>query len=375
MVNIGDNIRTARKRKGFTQEELAIQIGVTSQAVSRWESGSGMPDISMIVPIAQVLSVSTDILFGLDSEENDTQLLEKITGKYQNIELRFSDPGIAALEKCKYLENELDKNLGNFVIAACLVERTAELSRYADFEKFECDWDARKNKAISVGMQVIRFCRQKEWVERTHFALAWIYIHEKDFVSAREHIEHLPSVKENRLQESILAQVASFEQGVEGMKQVLRGNLQNMARVLNKEILYAVEDMAWNDTPDNAIEFAEWGLQLMSQFCKKKELIPYCRGFYRDIYKYMLHADLRMENYKSAKKHWRELCEGMQTHYQYYQEVLSDENLMGQFVERQLHYMRAYTEEFIADKQNAIKNRLREWHGEDKFARFLQEIQ
>ncbi len=89
----------------------------------------------------------------------------------------------------------------------------------------------------------------------------------------------------------------------------------------------------------------------------------------------MLHADLRMENYESAKKHWRELCEGMQTHYRYYQEVLSDENLMGQFVERQLHYMRAYTEEFIADKQNAIKNRLREWHGEDKFARFLQEIQ
>ncbi len=71
MVNIGDNIRTARKRKGFTQEELAVQIGVTSQAVSRWESGSGMPDISMIVPIAQVLSVSTDILFGLDSEESD----------------------------------------------------------------------------------------------------------------------------------------------------------------------------------------------------------------------------------------------------------------------------------------------------------------
>lgn len=119
MVNIGDNIRTARKRKGFTQEELANQIGVTSQAVSRWESGS-------------------------DSEGNDKQFLQQITDMYRELELKYSDSKEAALEKCKYLEKELERNLGNFVIATCLVERTAELSRYADFEKFECDWDVRK---------------------------------------------------------------------------------------------------------------------------------------------------------------------------------------------------------------------------------------
>lgn len=223
-------------------------------------------------------------------------------------------------------------------------------------------------------MQVIRFCGQKEWVERTHFALAWIYIHERDFASAREHIEHLPSVKENRLQESILAQVASFEQGIDGMKLVLRNNLQNMTRVLNKEILYAVEDMSWNDTPENAIEFATWGLAVMAVFCERKELIPFCRGFFRDIYKFMLHADLRIDNYELAKKHWNELCEGMQMHYQYYQEVLNDEILIGQFPERQIQYMRVYTEEFIVTKQNDIKNRLEEWH-KDKYEQFLKAIQ
>lgn len=371
MIHIGDNVRIARKRKGLTQEELAGQIGVTSQAVSRWESGAGLPDISLIVPIAQVLSVSTDMLFGLDNGGEDNQLLIQITNKYQEIESRFTDPKEAALEKCKYLEAELDRNLGSFVIAACLVERTADLSRYADFENYRCDWDIRKNKALNAGMQVIRFCNQKMWLERTHYALAWIYIHEKDFVSAREHIEHLPSVKENRLQESILAQVASFEQGVEGMKSVMRNNLQNMVRVMNKEILYAVEDMSWSDTPENAVEFASWGINLMRQFCEKKELIPYCRGFFRDVYKYMLHADLRMENYDLAKKHWQELCEGMQMHYSYYQEVLNDESLMGLFVERQINYMRTYTQEFISEKQDAIKDRLREWHGKEKLDQII----
>lgn len=371
MIQIGDNIRIARKRKGLTQEELAGQIGVTSQAVSRWESGAGLPDISLIVPIAQVLSVSTDMLFGMDSEGNDNQLLMQLASLYQQIEAKYTAPKEAELEKCRYLEGEWDKDPGNFVYAMSLTERTAELSRYADFENYQCDWDNRKNKAIRAGMQVIRFCNSRMLLERTHYALAWIYIHEKDFASAREHIEHLPSVKENRLQESILAQVASFEQGVEGMKSVLRNNLQNMVRVINKEVLYAVEDMSWNDAPEQAVEFAAWGIDLMKQFCVKKELIPYCRGFYRDIYKFMLHADLRMENYEQAKKHWQELCEGMQMHYSYYQEVLQDENLMGLFAERQLNHMRSYTQEFISEKQNAIKDRLCDWHGEEKLERIL----
>ena len=71
MIELGDNIRKARKKMGLTQEELASQIGVTSQAVSRWESGAGMPDISIIVPLARVLKVSTDTLFGYEELNQD----------------------------------------------------------------------------------------------------------------------------------------------------------------------------------------------------------------------------------------------------------------------------------------------------------------
>lgn len=65
-TTMGQIIKQLRKGRGFTQEELAERIGVTYQAVSKWENDSGMPDISQIVPLASVFDVSTDVLFGID---------------------------------------------------------------------------------------------------------------------------------------------------------------------------------------------------------------------------------------------------------------------------------------------------------------------
>ena len=89
MISLGENIKAARKKMGITQEELATQIGVTSQAVSRWESGGGMPDISLIVPIARVLSVSADCLFGIEHENTDEVLYEEEMKKFSDRQLGY----------------------------------------------------------------------------------------------------------------------------------------------------------------------------------------------------------------------------------------------------------------------------------------------
>lgn len=59
---IGDRIRHYRKRGGLTQGQLAEIIGVSPQAVSKWETGAGCPDISMAVPLAAALRITTDEL-------------------------------------------------------------------------------------------------------------------------------------------------------------------------------------------------------------------------------------------------------------------------------------------------------------------------
>lgn len=85
-MSIGQMIKLYRKEKGFTQNELAELIGVSSQAVSKWETDAGMPDISQIVPLARALEVSADKLLGLVDSDTDEELvrLRKDIG-YHNI--------------------------------------------------------------------------------------------------------------------------------------------------------------------------------------------------------------------------------------------------------------------------------------------------
>lgn len=67
---IGTKIRSLRHRDGRTQEVLAEALGVTAQAVSRWESGGSYPDMEMIPSIANYFDVSIDELFGYSDERS-----------------------------------------------------------------------------------------------------------------------------------------------------------------------------------------------------------------------------------------------------------------------------------------------------------------
>ena len=79
-LNIGTKIRELRRRDGRTQEALADALGVTSQAVSRWESGGSYPDMEIMPSIANYFGVSIDELFGYhdDRSKKIDELVERI---------------------------------------------------------------------------------------------------------------------------------------------------------------------------------------------------------------------------------------------------------------------------------------------------------
>ena len=65
-MEIGKNIAKYRRAKGWTQEELGQRLGVTNQAVSKWESQTSMPDISLLPSLTRALGISFEALYGMD---------------------------------------------------------------------------------------------------------------------------------------------------------------------------------------------------------------------------------------------------------------------------------------------------------------------
>ena len=68
-ITIGEKIAKLRKEKGLTQSQLAEMISVSNKTISRWETGEGYPEISLLVPLAKALGVSTDYLLKDASDE------------------------------------------------------------------------------------------------------------------------------------------------------------------------------------------------------------------------------------------------------------------------------------------------------------------
>lgn len=88
-VKLGKKIRQLRKGKNISQEVLAQFLGVSFQAVSKWENDTAMPDVALIPAIASFFGVSTDELFDYNRLEQEQQVMKICSDA---AEYRFSDP-------------------------------------------------------------------------------------------------------------------------------------------------------------------------------------------------------------------------------------------------------------------------------------------
>ena len=76
LIKVGAFLQTRRKEKGLTQEQLAEQVGVARRTVSRWETGSNMPDLDILLELADFYSV--DLREILDGERKSEQMNEEL---------------------------------------------------------------------------------------------------------------------------------------------------------------------------------------------------------------------------------------------------------------------------------------------------------
>lgn len=272
--NLGANIKFFRKNKGFTQEELAGMLGVTPQAVSRWESEAGLPDVSMIVPIAQTLNITTDALLGYQVQSQDDRISGQIFEKMKEFE-DVENPAGSALKVCEYLAEEANKHPMNYDIILKYVQKVAGLSYYIDMEQF-LSGEPEKVKAIledgiRKGLNVIRYSNNTKKINKAHYALAWIYIHRKDFDNAREHVNVLPGLDGHCIKEELNMSLVFFEKGFDAMKD----SAVEFGRLLFDVLVHQVNTLSTHycyfGELNEALEICDWCEAVLAAYVAKSE--------------------------------------------------------------------------------------------------------
>lgn len=77
----GENLKTLRKQKGFSQEELATRLHVVRQTISKWEKNLSVPDADTLIRLAEILEVSVSELLGakIESENTASDVAEQLS--------------------------------------------------------------------------------------------------------------------------------------------------------------------------------------------------------------------------------------------------------------------------------------------------------
>ena len=91
---LNENIKTTRKSKGLSQEELAIKLNVVRQTISKWEQGLSVPDSNMLISISEVLEVPVSTLLGETVVETKVDDLKVISEKLEIINLQLAQRNI-----------------------------------------------------------------------------------------------------------------------------------------------------------------------------------------------------------------------------------------------------------------------------------------
>lgn len=110
MEEFGKSILSLRQNANMTQEELALRMGVTPQAISKWERGQSLPDISLFAQLCKALNVSADTLLGLEKPEArdddgyPEEVLKNIRFSLEPLVLSFGESLLEMILETDYME-------------------------------------------------------------------------------------------------------------------------------------------------------------------------------------------------------------------------------------------------------------------------------
>lgn len=171
---LADELIHYRKQKGWSQEELAQQLGVTRQSISKWETGLATPDLDKIIQLSELYEVSLDTLV---KKQVQTSSQREVSSRkvslddvkiYLNLQRRLSFWQAVSVALwilspvCLFMMSDLDSKLVLFgiVILLILVGLGSSLAIYIDYQ--QKPWKFLVKEAFQLSQDGILFVEQKQ---------------------------------------------------------------------------------------------------------------------------------------------------------------------------------------------------------------------
>lgn len=178
-MNIGSVIKKYRKEAGYTQEEMANRLGVTTPAVNKWENGNSKPDIELLSPIARLLHISLDTLLSFQAKLTDFEIGEFI----QKMDKMFSEEGYE--KTYQWAVNTIKKypncNLLIWQIAVMLDSRRII---------GECDNPDKYDEQINAWYEIALNDEEEKIQHHAADSLFGFYLRKKDYAMAEKYLRY-----------------------------------------------------------------------------------------------------------------------------------------------------------------------------------------
>lgn len=182
-MQIGKVIRTYRKKKGMTQEEMANRLGVTTPAVNKWENGNSQPDIGLLAPIARLLEISLDTLLSFHEELST----DEINNIIRELDAKLETEPYA--EVFQWAENLLHEypNCNQLIWQVAVVLDAGRLVRTVkDADKYADKYDESINRYY----QTVLKDEDPQIRKQAADSLFGFYVRKKDYDKAETYLQY-----------------------------------------------------------------------------------------------------------------------------------------------------------------------------------------
>lgn len=249
-LKIGTTIKNLRIKHKITQEQLATFLGVTPQAVSRWEAENGYPDVELLPSIAEFFSVSTDDILGVNLTEREKRRHEIYDEIKRVSEVGTDKSHIAAARKYALefpSDEKIQMNLANVICQAYMWDDAPNVDVL--------------NEAENIYRTLIETASDNEFKYKVLESLAVLYaVGYKDCAKAEQTIKQLPCMKYCR--EQVASSVIS--EMMEQKYEYAEDYIEKLTDSLGGSLAGYIIDIIPNDADkwDMKIEMLEYVISL-----------------------------------------------------------------------------------------------------------------